>query len=154
MTDYEPQQEQLSFILPTESEQIQIIDSMEAESIGMMPFASLVSQEVVDEFLRVGGNSDDLRLVIGTAIMKQLSTESVADYMCRSFHGGNGLMVDGRQYSTWYDEAGIHLAPRKIRPKREHGANLIMGGCRQTGWQTHGVRAIHEHDGACRRSCA
>ena len=45
---------------------------MEAESIGMMPFASLVSQEVVDEFLRVGGNTDDLRLVIGTAIMKQL----------------------------------------------------------------------------------
>ena len=110
LTDYEPQQEQLSFIFPTESEQIQIIDSMEAESIGMMPFASLVSQEVVDEFLRVGGNSDDLRLVIGTAIMKQLSTESVADYMCRSFHGGNGLKVDGRQYSAWYDEDGIHFS--------------------------------------------
>ena len=76
----------------------------------MMPFASLVSQEVVDEFLRVGGNSDDLRLVIGTAIMKQLSTESVADYMCRSFHGGNGLKVDGRQYSAWYDEDGIHFS--------------------------------------------
>ena len=76
----------------------------------MMPFASLISQEVVDEFLRVGGNSDNLRLAIGTAIMKQLSTESVADYMCRSFHGGNGLKVDGRQYSAWYDEDGIHFS--------------------------------------------
>lgn len=47
----------------------------------MVPFASLISQEIVDEFLRVGGNTDDLRLVIGTALMKQLSTESIADYM-------------------------------------------------------------------------
>ena len=113
LTDYEPQSEQLSFILPTESEQIQIIDHMEAESIGMMPFASLVPQEVVDEFLRVGGNTDDLRLAIGTAFMKQLSTESIADHMRRSFHGGNGLIVDGRQYSAWYDDNGIHLASGK-----------------------------------------
>ena len=42
--------------------------------------------------------------------MKQLSTESIADYMHRSFHGGNGLKVDGRQYSAWYDEDGIHFS--------------------------------------------
>ncbi len=79
----------------------------------MTPFASLISQEIVDEFLRVGGNTDDLRLVIGTAFMKQLSNESIADHMRRSFHGGNGLIVDGRQYSAWYDDTGIHLASGK-----------------------------------------
>lgn len=45
----------MSFFLPTENEQIQLVDNFEAES-AQAPFAFSVPQEVVDEFLRSGGN--------------------------------------------------------------------------------------------------
>lgn len=43
----------MSFFLPTENEQIQLVDNFEAES-AQAPFAFSVPQEVVDEFLRSG----------------------------------------------------------------------------------------------------
>lgn len=78
LTDHAPAVEQLSFLIPSETAQIQWLDTTEAESIPRMPFASLVSQKVIDEFLRSGGNTDDLRLHIGVDFMKQLPLDILA----------------------------------------------------------------------------
>ena len=103
--------EQLSFLIPSETEQIQWLDTTEAESIPRMPFASLVSQEVIDEFLRSGGNTDDLRLHIGVDFMKQLPLDILAAHFAQDYRGGNGLVIDGKPYSAWYDASGIRIAP-------------------------------------------
>ena len=103
--------EQLSFLIPSETEQIQWLDTTEAESIPRMPFASLVSQEVIDEFLRSGGNTDDLRLRIGVDFMKQLPLDILAAHFAQDYRGGNGLVIDGKPYSAWYDASGIRIAP-------------------------------------------
>ena len=76
--------EQLSFLIPSETEQIQWLDMTEAESTPRMPFASLVSQEVIDEFLRSGGNTDDLRLRIGVDFMKQLPLDILAAHFAQA----------------------------------------------------------------------
>ena len=44
LTDYDPVLEQMSFIIPGESEQIALIDTMEAESVPATPFAFSVSK--------------------------------------------------------------------------------------------------------------
>ena len=103
--------EQLSFLIPSETEQIQWLDTTEAESTPRMPFASLVSQEVIDEFLRSGGNTDDLRLRIGVDFMKQLPLDILAAHFAQDYQGGNGLVIDGKSYSAWYDASGIRIAP-------------------------------------------
>ena len=111
LTDHAPAVEQLSFLIPSETEQIQWLDMTEAESIPRMPFASLVSQEVIDEFLRSGGNTDDLRLRIGVDFMKQLPLDILAAHFAQDYQGGNGLVIDGKSYSAWYDASGIRIAP-------------------------------------------
>ena len=111
LTDYAPAVEQLSFLIPSETAQIQWLDTTEAESIPRMPFASLVSQEVIDEFLRSGGNTDDLRLRIGADFMKQLPLDILAAHFAQNYRGGNGLVIDGKPYSAWYDASGIRVAP-------------------------------------------
>ena len=106
--------EQLSFLIPSETEQIQWLDTTEAESIPRMPFASLVSQEVIDEFLRSGGNTDDLRLHIGVDFMKQLPLDILAAHFAQDYRGGNGLVIDGKPYSAWYDASASHRVGRPV----------------------------------------
>lgn len=109
LTDYNPMSEQMTFIIPSESEQIQLIDNMEAESTFTVPSASFIPQEVVDEFLRSGGNTTDHRMIVGTDYAKQLSPMAISAHLQQLYHGGNGFVVNGRQYSAWYDETGIHI---------------------------------------------
>lgn len=113
LTDHEPLSEQMSFLFPAETEQIEIIDTMEAESVTQMPFASFIPQEVVDEILRQGGNTTDHRMLLVTDFSKGNDTETQASHLRSVYHGGNGVIVNGRQYSAWYDENGIHIAPGK-----------------------------------------
>ncbi len=109
LTNADTLSEQMSFLIPTENEQIQLIDTMEAESV-QTPFAFSVPQEVVDEFLRSGGNTTDHRMIVGTDFTKQMSSMAISAHLQRLYHGGNGFVVNGRQYSAWYDEAGIHIS--------------------------------------------
>lgn len=104
--------EQMSFFVPTESEQIELIDALEAES-AQTPFAFSMPQEVVDEVLRQGSNTTNARLLIACDFMKQMPVTAIAERMQRLYHGGNGLIVNGRQYSAWYEEAGIRIANGK-----------------------------------------
>ena len=115
--------EQMSFIVPSESEQIELIDILEAESV-QTPFAFSVPQEVVDEVLRQGGNTSDLRLIIANDFMKQMPITTIAERMQRLYHGGNGLIINGKQYSAWYEDAGIRIAYGKYA-RNVHMSQLL-----------------------------
>ncbi len=102
----------MSFFLPTENEQIQLVDNFEAES-AQAPFAFSVPQEVVDEFLRSGSNTTDHRMKVTADFAKQLSPETIAQRLPQIYHGGFGMMYMGKPYSAWYDERGIRIASGK-----------------------------------------
>ena len=61
--------------------------------------------------LRLGGNSDDTRMVIAAAFQKQKSVEDVAALLQNTFHGGNGFKTPEGELSAWYAADGIHIAP-------------------------------------------
>ena len=107
ITEHPAQGGQLSFF-PTEAEQIVSIE--EAES-AQTPFAFSVSQAQLDHVLRLGGNSDDTRMVIAAAFQKQKSTEDIAALLQSTFHGGNGFKTPEGELSVWYAVDGIHIAP-------------------------------------------
>ena len=107
ITEHPTRGGQLSFF-PTEAEQITAIE--EAES-AQTPFAFSVSQAQLDHVLRLGGNSDDTRMVIAAAFQKQKSVEDVAALLQSIFHGGNGFKTPEGELSVWYAVDGIHIAP-------------------------------------------
>ena len=108
ITEHSARGGQLSFF-PTEAEQITAIE--EAESVAQTPFAFSVSQAQLDHVLRLGGNSDDTRMVIAAAFQKQKSTEDIAALLQNTFHGGNGFKTPEGELSAWYAVDGIHIAP-------------------------------------------
>ena len=112
LSGYTPQLEQMSFFLPTENEQIQLVDNFEAES-AQAPFAFSVPQEVVDEFLRSGSNTADHRMKVTADFAKQLPPATIAQRLPRIYHGGFGMMYMGKPYSAWYDATGIRVASGK-----------------------------------------
>ena len=107
ITEHPARGGQLSFF-PTEAEQIVSIE--EAES-AQTPFAFSVSQAQLDHVLRLGGNSDDTRMVIAAAFQKQKSVGDVAALLQSTFHGGNGFKTPEGELSAWYAVDGIHIAP-------------------------------------------
>ena len=104
--------EQMSFLVPSESEQIQIIDSLEAER-AQAPSAFFVPQEVIDEFLRNGSNTPDHRMAVAADFSKQFPTETIALRLTRIYHDGYGLRFQGRSYAVWYDKDGLRVAQGK-----------------------------------------
>ena len=108
ITEHPARGGQLSFF-PTEAEQITAIE--EAESVAQTPFAFSVSQAQLDHVLRLGGNSDNTRMVIAAAFQKQKSTEDIAALLQSTFHGGNGFKTPECELSAWYAVDGIHIAP-------------------------------------------
>ena len=107
ITEHPTRGGQLSFF-PTEAEQITAIE--EAES-AQTPFAFSVSQVQLDHVLRLGGNSDNTRMVIAAAFQKHKSTEDIAALLQSTFHGGNGFKTPEGELSAWYAVDGIHIAP-------------------------------------------
>ena len=108
ITEHPARGGQLSFF-PTEAEQITAIE--EAESVAQTPFAFSVSQARLDHVLRLGGNSDNTRMVITAAFQKQKSVEDIAALLQNTFHGGNGFKMPEGELSAWYAVDGIHIAP-------------------------------------------
>ncbi|MBQ9717013.1 MAG: hypothetical protein IJV76_03400, partial [Clostridia bacterium] len=95
-------------LIPTEAEQIELIDKAESES--KTPFAFSFSQEEIDTVLRFGSNTDDHRKRIAAEFMKQKSIDENADFLKGMYHGGNGFIIENRNICAWYAEDGIHLA--------------------------------------------
>lgn len=111
LTDYDPVLEQMSFIIPGESEQIALIDTMEAESVPATPFAFSVPQEDMDDILRTGGNTTNHRLMLAAEFSKGKSVEEMAQILRQVYHGGNGIATEHGRISAWYAEDGIRFAP-------------------------------------------
>lgn len=112
LSGYTPQLEQMSFFLPIENEQIQLVDNFEAES-AQAPFAFSVPQEVVDEFLRSGSNMSG-----GKRRIYQYFTETPARSMTEKANflkdeygiGGRSPAVSGADGSNEaHDSKGIVL---------------------------------------------
>ena len=73
-----------------------------------MPSALSIPQEVVDEVLRVGGNTAHHRERIVAAFEKQ--KPDTPDFLRSLLHGGNGIVTDAGTFAVWYDETGIRIS--------------------------------------------
>ena len=103
--------EQMSFIIPGESEQIALIEHMEAESVPATPFAFSVPQEDMDDILRTGGNTTNHRLILAAEFSKRKPVEEITQVLRQVYHGGNGIATEHGRISAWYAEDGIRFAP-------------------------------------------
>ena len=101
----------MSFIIPGESEQIALIEHMEAESVPATPFAFSVPQEVMDDILRTGGNTTNHRLILAAEFSKGKPVEEMTQILRQVYHGGNGMVTEHGRISAWYAEDGIRFAP-------------------------------------------
>ena len=98
--------EQVSFFA-SEYEQIQSIEIAERDV--KAPSAISISQDVIDSFLRSGGNSNDHRMLIAAEFMKQKLIPEIAAILPKIFVGGHGLKFGSTDYAAWYHPDGIHL---------------------------------------------
>ena len=73
-----------------------------------MPSALSIPQEVVDEVLRVGGNTAHHRERIVAAFEKQ--KPDTPDFLRSLLHGGNGIVTDAGTFAAWCDETGIRIS--------------------------------------------
>lgn len=85
-------------IFPSEQEQINQID--EAESVRPTPFAFSFAQEDIDHVLRLGSNTENSRMVIASEYQKQKSIEEIAARLSREYHGGAGFKTDHGEFSV------------------------------------------------------
>ena len=109
----EPAQgEQISFMIDAEN-----VQTSSAFSVSM-------PQELIDHVLRLGGNSDDTRMVLAAAFQKEKTPEEITEILRQEFHGGNGFKLDGADYSAWYADDGIHLAAGR-EAERVEAAQII-----------------------------
>ena len=70
-----------------------------------------ISPEVIDEVLRSGGNRNGSQLRIIYNFMIDQMPEEYTEFVRREYgKGGIGLIIDGKEYSVWYDELGMQIA--------------------------------------------
>ena len=93
----------------SESEQIHILQT-EAENVLPTSSAFFVGQQVVDQFLRYGGNTDNLRLRVVSLFQIGMPQPQIAARLQMLYHGGTGITTEKGRMTAWYGEDGIHLA--------------------------------------------
>ena len=79
----------------------------------------------MDDVLRLGGNTDELRMRVVAEFEKQRSIDEIAVFLPTVYQGGNGFDIDGVKYAVWYSEDGIRIAQGE-QARYERGAQLIM----------------------------
>ena len=67
-------------------------------------------QEYIDQFLRVGSNTQNHRSLIAIEYSKQPPQERLVAFVEKTYHGGYGLQFDGTKVCAWYAEDGMHIA--------------------------------------------
>ena len=67
-------------------------------------------QEYIDQFLRVGSNTENHRTRIAIEYAKQQPMDNLVDFLEKTYHGGYGLQFGTTKVCAWYAEDGIHLA--------------------------------------------
>ena len=88
------------------------------------PSAFSFPQEVMDDELRLGGNTDELRMLVVAEFEKQRSIDEIAAFLPTVYQGGNGFAIDGVKYAVWYSDDGIRIALGE-QARYERGAQLI-----------------------------
>ena len=88
-----------------------------------LPSALSIPQEVVDEVLRVGGNTAHHRERIVAAFEKQ--KPDTPDFLRSLLHGGNGIVTDAGTFAVWYGEAGIRIS-RGRSARHAPSAKLVL----------------------------
>lgn len=94
--------------LPTAEQQIRAIEEqMQALYAGEIDIPS----GVVDEVLRSGGNRNGSQLRIIYNFMIDQTPEEYTEFVQKEYgKGGIGLVINGKEYSVWYDELGMQIA--------------------------------------------
>ena len=64
----------------------------------------------MDDVLRLGGNTDELRMRVVAEFEKRRSIDEIAAFLPTVYRGGNGFTIDGVKYAVWYTEDGIRVA--------------------------------------------
>lgn len=108
----EAEEEQASALslpeLPTVNEQIRRIEKRIA---ALYAGEIRIPADVVDEILRTGSNRDRSQLRIIYNFMSEQTPEAYADFVKREYGtGGKGFVIDGTEYSVWFDELGMQVA--------------------------------------------
>lgn len=88
------------------------------------PSAFSFPQEVMDDVLRLGGNTDGLRMRVVAKLEKRRSIDEIAAFLPTVYRGGNGFTVNGDKYAVWYTDDGIRIAQGE-QARYERGAQLI-----------------------------
>ena len=74
--------------------------------------------------LRLGGNTDELRMRVVAEFEKRPSIDEIAAFLPTVYRGGNGFTIDGEKYAVWYTDDGIRIAQGE-QARYERGAQLI-----------------------------
>ena len=88
------------------------------------PSAFSFPQEVMDDVLRLGGNTEELRMRVAAEFEKRRSIDEIAAFLPTVYRGGNGFTIDGEKYAVWYAEDGIRIAQGE-QARCERGSQLI-----------------------------
>ncbi|HEM3166365.1 TPA: DEAD/DEAH box helicase family protein, partial [Streptococcus suis 92-1400] len=82
-----------------------------AQNVGVQGrFELPMQQEEIDAILIHGGNEDNLHLKVLAEYSKEKSMEELADFLQKTFQGGNGYELNGNKVCAWYEMDGIHLS--------------------------------------------
>ena len=87
------------------------------------PSAFSFPQNAMDDVLRLGGNTDELRMRVVAEFEKWRSVDEIAVFLPTVYRGGNGFDIDGVKYAVWYSENGIRIALGE-QARYERGAQL------------------------------
>lgn len=74
--------------------------------------------------LRLGGNTEELRMRVAAEFEKRRSIDEIAAFLPTVYRGGNGFTIDGEKYAVWYAEDGIRIAQGE-QARYERGSQLI-----------------------------
>ena len=69
-----------------------------------------IGQDVIDQCLRHGGNTDNQRMQVIALFQKDLPISEIATRLPTLYHGGNGMTTEQGAISVWFGEDGIRLA--------------------------------------------
>ena len=94
-------------LFPSEEEQRESI--AEAESAETAPSAFSISQEDIDNLLRLGSNTEDARIKIALEFMKQKPMAELTAFVKQTYHDGYGLKTESRNISSWAAEDALHI---------------------------------------------
>ncbi|WP_324248488.1 N-6 DNA methylase [Enterococcus faecalis] len=101
-------------LFPTVEQQIETIAHVQKTEQELRPAAAAgkVTDAVIGRALTSGSNERNSILRIVAFFQKDPPEELAADFLQKEYRtGGKGLNIAGHEYSLWFSQRGIHIAP-------------------------------------------